>query len=184
MKKILSWLLIVALLFGCTPKAPSPQATATEPAAEATPSNTTIEPEPAAEKQFRFSTTDLDGNAVDESIFDGYDLIMLNFWAYWCGPCVREMPELEKLHQAYPNVLLLGVIVDDSDMDETRAIVENAGVTYPVLYPEGDLAKLAQNCQYIPTTFFLKPNGMLIDQPTVGSNDLSGWTRTVEGYLK
>lgn len=183
MKKILSWLLIVALLFGCAPKAPSPQATATEPAAEATPSNTTIEPEPAAEKQFRFSTTDLDGNAVDESIFDGYDLIMLNFWAYWCGPCVREMPELEKLHQAYPNVLLLGVIVDDSDMDETRAVIESTGVTYPVLYPKGDLLRLAATCQYIPTTYFISPDGAILGDPVVGAQDLDGWTATVEALL-
>ncbi len=186
MKRILIGLLTVLLLLGCALKTPDEQATATEPVIEATPAAATDEPgtESVREKQFHFSTTDLDGNAVDESIFDGYDLVMLNFWAYWCGPCVREMPELEQLHQAYPNVLLLGVIVDESDMDETRAIIKNAGVTYPVLYPEGDLAKLAQNCQYIPTTFFLKPNGMLIDQPTVGSNDLAGWTRMVEGYLK
>lgn len=140
--------------------------------------------ETAQQKLFSFRTTDLDGNPVDESVFEDYDLVMLNFWAYWCQPCVMEIPELEKLHQEYPNVLLLGVIVDDSDMDQTNTILENAGVTYPVLYPEGDLATLAEKCQYIPTTFFLKPNGMLIGEPVIGSNDYDGWKKTVEGLLK
>lgn len=141
-------------------------------------------PEEAAQKLFSFRTTDLDGNPVDESIFEGYDLVMLNFWAYWCSPCVQEMPELEKIHREYPNLLLLGVIVDDSNMQETRSILEKTGVTYPVLYPEGDLAKLADNCQYIPATFFLRPNGMLIGEPAVGGKDYSGWKKTVEGLLK
>ncbi len=144
----------------------------------------TSAPEEAAQKLFSFRTTDLDGNPVDESIFEGYDLVMLNFWAYWCSPCVQEMPELEKIHREYPNLLLLGVIVDDSNMQETRSILETTGVTYPVLYPEGDLAKLADNCQYIPATFFLRPNGMLIGEPAVGGKDYSGWKKTVEGLLK
>ena len=141
------------------------------------------EKETAAQKLFSFHTTDLDGNPVDESVFDKYDLVMLNFWAYWCPPCIQEIPELEKLHQEYPNVLLLGVIVDDSDMEETRAILENAGATYPVLFPEGDLATLAAKCEYVPTTFFLKPNGMLAGEPVIGSSDYNGWKKTLEGLL-
>ena len=142
---------------------------------------------PESEEQsrnFTFSTTDVYENAIDDSIFDQYDLIMLNFWAYWCQPCVREIPELEQLHQSYPNVLLLGVIVDDTDMDATLSILENANVSYPVVFPAGDLEKLARNCQYIPTTFFLKPNGLILGEPQVGSNDLDGWTKIVEGNLK
>ena len=166
-----------------TTAASDPDGKKTETEIQNTPSETPA-PEKTEQNRFSFHTTDLDGTPVDESIFEGYDLVMLNFWAYWCPPCVQEIPELEKLHQAYPKVLLLGVIVDDSDMQETFAILENAGATYRVLYPEGDLAALAENCQYIPTTFFLKPNGMLIGEPVIGSNDYDGWSSTVEGLLK
>ena len=138
----------------------------------------------ADDGRLRFTTTDLDGNIVDESIFDGYDLIVLNFWAYWCGPCKEEMPALEQLHQSYPNILLLGIIVDESDMDSTRAVIESAGVTYRILYPGGDLETLACHCQYIPTTFFVNAKGLLLGAPTVGAMDLAGWTDTVESYLK
>jgi Thiol-disulfide isomerase and thioredoxins len=153
----------------------SPFSSELNPAGEKTESEET--------RLFRFETTDLEGNPLDETIFDGYDLVMLNFWAYWCGPCVREIPELEQLHQLYPKLLLLGVIVDESDMEATADILKDAGATYQVVYPRGDLKNLADNCQYIPTTFFLKPNGMLLNKVIVGSNDLSQWQAIVEENL-
>ena len=50
---------------------------------------------------FAFSTTAIDGSTVDESLFEGKKLIMINLWEPWCGPCVQEMPALEKLYQEY-----------------------------------------------------------------------------------
>ena len=41
-----------------------------------------------------FSTTDLEGNAVDQSMLADYDLTMVNVWATYCGPCISEMPDL------------------------------------------------------------------------------------------
>ncbi len=177
-------LCLVGIFAACSPASASLSSENNGNAVTQTSVPETSAPEETAQKLFSFRTTDLDGNPVDESIFEGYDLVMLNFWAYWCSPCVQEMPELEKIHREYPNLLLLGVIVDDSNMQETRSILETTGVTYPVLYPEGDLAKLADNCQYIPATFFLRPNGMLIGEPAVGGKDYSGWKKTVEGLLK
>ena len=179
MKRIL-YIIAAALLFvGCvkTPAATVPQA---EPEATA---ETMTEATAAVERTFHFKTTDLDGNAFSEDAFEDYDLVMLNFWAYWCPPCRAEMPDLEKLHQAYPNILLLGVIVDDSDMDETRAVIENTGVTYPVLYPKGDLLLIANRAQYIPTTVFLDANGNTLGEPVVGGHSYDDWKAIVEALL-
>ena len=181
MKRLLL-ILLALLLFGCAAKNAPAAPAETEPAATAAPEAVPSDA-PAAERAFHFKTTDLDGNTFSEASFDGYDLVMVNFWAYWCPPCRAEMPDLEQLHQAYPNVLLLGVIVDDSDMDETRAVIESTGVTYPVLYPKGDLLRLAAACQYIPTTYFISPDGAILGDPVVGAQDLDGWTATVEALL-
>lgn len=197
-KHILPLLLAALLVLGCTGKtnpSVSNEPTAAPVQDTAAPEQKTQAPEQdatasegadstAAERTFRFSTTDIDGNAIDDSVFEGYDLIMLNFWAYWCGPCVQELPELQKLQEQYPNLLLLGVIVDNSDMAETRAVIERAGAKYRMVYPDGDLMELAAKCMYIPTTYFLRADGTILGEPTVGSNSLEQWSQIVEDNLK
>ena len=49
----------------------------------------------------QFETTDREGNPYDQSIFSGAKLTLVNFWEPWCGPCVQEMPELQKLYEDY-----------------------------------------------------------------------------------
>ena len=119
MKQLLSLLLAAVLLFclcGCGAKQPTaapepvstPEASAepeTVPEPAETPESSPAVQEPVGiagyEPDFRFSTTDRDGEAYDESIFAGQTLTMINFWEPWCGPCVSEMPDLEKLYQTY-----------------------------------------------------------------------------------
>ena len=59
-----------------------------------------------------FAATDMDGNAVDESILSGKKVTMINLWAPWCGPCVGEMPDLQKLNEKYADkgFQVIGVI--------------------------------------------------------------------------
>jgi len=65
------------------------------------------------------------------------EVVMINFWATWCGPCQQEMPLLEELHNRYQRVgfRLLGVNIDD-DADRAMDMVQNLGVTFPVLFDE------------------------------------------------
>ncbi len=75
-----------------------------------------------------FATYTLTGEVFDSSIFRNYDLVMINLWAEWCGPCMRELPDLEQIHQEYPNVLLLGAYCDDDNAAALQAAQQN-GVT-------------------------------------------------------
>ena len=194
MKRIVVLLLAALLTAGCVFRLQKPEnapvvvvdSDPTEaPATEAPAAASVDAPDEAQAIHFRFSTKDLDGNGVDESIFTGYDLIMINFWAYWCGPCIGELPELERIHEAYPNVLLLGVMVDLSDPAASRAAIEDAGVTYPILdLSDDDLLTLANASPYIPMTFFLAPDGTVLStEPYIGSRDYASWAAIVEQYL-
>jgi thiol-disulfide isomerase/thioredoxin len=179
MKRFFALILCVFFLIACTTSS-SPEAEVIE---TEEPASEQAEGEKTAKDNFPFSTTDIDGNPFDQDCFADYDLVMLNFWAYWCGPCIMELPELEELHQAYPNLLLLGVSVDNSDMESVRSAVEESGITYPVLYPKGGLAYLSDKCQYIPTTYFLSKDGRILGEPVVGSNNLQKWSALVDSYL-
>lgn len=83
-----------------------------------------------ADPVFGRSFDDLQGAAQALSAYVGRPLVM-NFWASWCAPCVREMPLLESLHQQHPDLVVLGLAVD------TRANVlrflDKVHVSYPLL---------------------------------------------------
>lgn len=88
------------------------------------------------EDRLTFNTTDLNGNTVDESILEGYSLILFNVWEPWCGFCVEEMPELEHIYQMYKEqgVLIIG-LVNRSPYDGyyPEDEIRETGVTYPIL---------------------------------------------------
>lgn len=77
----------------------------------------------------------LDGEAVDLSAFKG-KVVVLDFWASWCKPCVEMMPSLQKIHDAYADrgVTVVGVSIDEGKdrVKKIRKFVEKVGVTYPI----------------------------------------------------
>ena len=64
-----------------------------------------------------FNTTDIDSNQVDESVFKGKKLTMINIWATYCGPCINEMPALGKISREYAGegFQIIGIPVDGID---------------------------------------------------------------------
>jgi thiol-disulfide isomerase/thioredoxin len=104
-----------------------------------------------------FELPDLEGNVSRLSDFKG-KVVVLNFWATWCGPCVREMPMFQQFQDRYPDMVLLGV--DEEESPETvRDFIQKMGLTYTILLDQK--AKLAQDLRvnYLPTTFFIDGQG-------------------------
>jgi cytochrome c biogenesis protein CcmG/thiol:disulfide interchange protein DsbE len=109
-----------------------------------------------------FKLPALSGGEVELGSFKGR-LVVVNFWATWCAPCVEEMPSLERLHRALAGegLVVLGISVDE---DETalRRFVSAHGVTFPVLRdPGGRLAAGLYRATGYPETFVLDRAGFL-----------------------
>jgi thiol-disulfide isomerase/thioredoxin len=86
---------------------------------------------PLVEELPDFTLTDLDGQERNIREWSGQPLL-LNFWATWCAPCLREMPLLQTLHQESPGGLqVIGIAVDRAPAVES--FIGEAGVTYPIL---------------------------------------------------
>ena len=84
-----------------------------------------------------FSSVDLDGQPVRLEDFRGR-LVLLNFWASWCGPCTEEFPRLRAVHG--DDVVVLGVVFDDS-ADAARKFVREHEATWPsVVDPDHEIA--------------------------------------------
>jgi len=88
------------------------------------------------------------------------EVVMINFWATWCGPCQQEMPLLEELHNRYQRVgfRLLGVNIDD-DSDRAMDMVQNLGVTFPVLFDETKVVSKLYQVEAMPVTVLLDRAG-------------------------
>ena len=183
-------MLSVLLLGACT-VAPTPEA-ATEAPAEATeaPASTEATEAPEAAQAdgsvASFSFTTLTGDTLDQSIFSDNKLIMVNYWATWCGPCVSEIPDLIKISADYADkgFALVGVNVDNSDVDGVKQFIADQGISYPVIFADGFFLDEIQGYQYIPTTLFYDSNGKQVGQAVVGSNSYEDWSKLIDALLE
>ena len=90
-----------------------------------------------------FTLTDRDGNTVSLEDLRG-QVVMINFWASWCGPCREEMPRRVQIHQRYQprGVTLLGVNVEENSSDAVSWLKDRP-VSYPILLdPDNGVSKL------------------------------------------
>ncbi len=90
------------------------------------------------------------------------EVVMINFWASWCGPCRQEMPLLEALHEKY-NMMgftMLGINLDEKRAD-ADALLAQIPVSFPILFdPESKISRL-YNVKAMPTTILLDRDGNL-----------------------
>jgi cytochrome c biogenesis protein CcmG, thiol:disulfide interchange protein DsbE len=103
----------------------------------------------------------LDGGTVDLAAYRGRP-VLINFWATWCAPCVREFPLLRRTldqHRA-DGLVVLGVLVNDTP-DKARAFVRAHGGTWPVGIDRGGRAVAAFKLVGLPESVFVRRDGTL-----------------------
>ena len=141
-----------------------------------------------------FSTTDLEGNTLDQSILADYDLTMVNVWATFCGPCINEMPDLGELAAEYADkgVQIIGLVSDTMDSDGTisdsqvetaKEIVAETGADYRHLLPSDDLLGILSQIYAVPTTFFVDSEGVQVGDAIVTAQSKEKWIDSIDGLL-
>jgi peroxiredoxin len=90
------------------------------------------------------------------------DVVMINFWATWCGPCRQEMPLLNDLYSRYGRVgfSLLGVNIDD-DSSRAMEMAEELGVSFPVLFDERKEVSRLYQVEAMPVTVLVDREGKI-----------------------
>ena len=133
---------------------------------------------------FDFSTEDINGNPVSASDFTDAKVIMVNFWEPWCGPCVGEMPDLEKLYETYKDqgLVILGSFSTSGADEDVKKVVEDIGITYPIIRTDRMLQQYMT--AYVPTTIFVDGEGnILTEEPYIGAKSAAEWERIITDYL-
>jgi len=109
-----------------------------------------------------FTLNQLGGGAVSLSDYRG-EWVVVNYWATWCAPCRKEMPELSELHDQRADVTVLGLAFEDVEDNDFEAFLQAAPVSYPILKvdvyapPEPFGAP-----KVLPTTIILDPTGRAV----------------------
>lgn len=130
---------------------------------------------------FTFSSADQYGNTWTSSLFADHTLTMLNLWANWCGPCVNEMPDLQKLSENYASkgLYIVGVMAGGED---DPAKLTQLGITYLNIYLTEELDAVL-NSGYVPTTIFVDSKGHIVGEMYVGSRSYSDWAKIIDEVL-
>jgi peroxiredoxin len=106
-----------------------------------------------------FTLQSLTGETVRLAELRG-QVVLINFWASWCGPCRQEMPVLDRLHHRYKDAgfTVIGINVE-GEAAPARALVDKTGVTFPVLIDEGQLISKRYDLKAMPSTVVVDRDG-------------------------
>ena len=116
-------------------------------------------PDPAPD----FKLTALDGKPITLAALQG-KVVLLNFWATWCGPCRAEIPDLVALQERYKGRLqIIGLNVDDEEAD-IQQYVQETGINYPVAMTSNDVRIQFGGIPALPTSFLLDTEGRVVQK--------------------
>lgn len=106
-----------------------------------------------------FTLPDLAGGTSSLAEHRG-KVVVLNFWATWCGPCKAEIPEFSAFAAQNPDVAVLGLVVPSSEGDQLATIVDQFPIRYRVLVAD-DAAVSDYGVSAFPTTVLVRPDGTI-----------------------
>lgn len=142
-----------------------------------------------------FTSIDLEGNTLDERIFSDHKITMVNIWATFCGPCIKEMPDLGELNMTYSSkgFQVVGIVVDvvnpdgsisDYQVETAREVVSETGANYLHLLPSEDLIESKLNKVFsVPETIFVDSKGNQVGESYIGSKSYDDWAAIIESLL-
>ena len=131
-----------------------------------------------------FTLRNGDGESYSLSDFKG-KMVILNFWATWCPPCKKEIPDFIELYKKYEDkgLVILGVSVDQGGWLVTKEFMDKSQITYPIVMANRDVVYQYGGIKSIPTTYIINQKGRIAGQFT-GYREKQVWEEQIIKILK
>ncbi len=133
-----------------------------------------------------FSWKDKDGKTIDFDNFKGR-VTLINFWATWCGPCQKEIPDLINLNKEMTNknVKILGISTDRGTnvLEDVGQFISEKGINYQNLISNEDLEEAFGNIRVIPTSFIVNSDGKIV-QTIVGMRSKEQFAEAINAAME
>jgi peroxiredoxin len=119
-----------------------------------------------------FTLNDICGKKVTLSQFRG-KVVILNFWSIWCGPCLAEMPSLNKLYLEFKDKgLIVIAVAEDPAEKPVKSYIQEKGLAFPILMDKERKVYFKYSLFGIPVTFLIDKKGVIIEK-FIGERDWS-----------
>lgn len=131
-----------------------------------------------------FSLKDADGASVKLSDLKG-KVVLLNFWATWCGPCALEIPWFIEFEQQYKNrgLEIVGVSMDEEGWTAVKPYIAQKKINYRILLGNDSVGQLYGGVDSLPTTFIIDREGRLAFPPHVGLVGKNDYLKEIQSLL-
>ncbi|MFN0108182.1 MAG: redoxin domain-containing protein [Blastocatellia bacterium] len=150
-------------LFAFTPPADAKEVEKLESKLEALMEDDEAESEPESlvgKDAANFALTDLNGKSFNLKNLRG-KIVVVDFWASWCGPCRETMPHIEKLHKEFKSQGLVVLGINDEDIDDAKKFVQKNGYTFPTLVDVESAVSELYGITGIPQTLVIDRDGKI-----------------------
>ena len=125
-----------------------------------------------------------DGKTVELAKLKG-KVVVVNFWATWCGPCRAEIPAFIKAYDTYKSkgLEIVGIALDEDGWSKVQPFIEKNKINYPIVLGNADVAQQYGGIEGIPTTFVVDRKGNIVDHE-VGMLTRPMLEQKIKGFLK
>lgn len=128
--------------------------------------------------------TDIEGKTVTSDQFKG-KVLVVDFWATWCGPCRQEIPGYIDLVKKYgkDGLVIVGVSMDQAGVEVVKAFAKKNAMNYPIVMGDDDVVAAFGGMEAIPTTFLIDRSGKIRDRK-LGAEPTAEYEKKIVSLLK
>lgn len=131
-----------------------------------------------------WTLSDVEGNPVSFAQFKG-KVVVVDFWATWCPPCIKEIPGYIALQEKHgkDGLVIIGISLDRKGAAVVKPFMVKYGINYPIVIGDQDTVAAFGGFNAIPTTFLINRDGMIVDRKT-GAEETAEYEKRILAVLK